>query len=547
MINILGTIDDVAFNIGKFEVKWYAVIILAAIIVSVLIGYFGFAKRLGMNDDIVITGVTLGVVFSILGARLYYVIFDHTDIDSFWDVFNLRTGGLAIHGAIVALAIFLPIYCYVKKMKLLTLLEIVIPLLMISQCIGRWGNFINQEAFGSLVLFSGDEPLTASQLAEQREFLSRILVPDFIIDNMYITASNASGFTVAGYYHPTFLYESVFNFIGFGLYMFLRRFVRQIKVGDGVCFYLVWYGALRFFIESLRTDPLMIGNTGIKMAQLISILFIVVGLLLFILRRVFKFHMISCYDALYKEGATMMKVSPEEAEEDEEEVEEIEKETKETKVVIFDCDGTILDTYELIENVVIKTFEEILPDYDMTVDEAHTFFGPFVDETFTKYFDNEEDVKHAVEVYAKYCDELTPKYVKAYPGIKEMLKQLKEQGYKIAMVSNKITQAIDMGLEICEISEYFDFIVGAEKLQAVKPDPDGIFQVMEHFDVDYTVLVGDTFIDLETADNADVHFIGVTWCMITEEHFEGAGADYVVNHPSEIVKIVNELNEEGVL
>lgn len=545
MFNHLGKIDKIAFSIGEFSVAWYAVIILCAIILSVLIGYFGFAKRLGMNEDILLTGVTLGVVLSIIGTRLYYVLFNHENIDSFWDVFNLRQGGLAIHGAIITLIIFVPIYCVVKKMKILTLLEIVIPLLLISQCIGRWGNFINQEAFGTLVPFSGEigeGGLTLSQLTEQREFLSRILVPDFIIDQMYIESSSASGFICAGYYHPTFLYESVFNFLGFGIYMFLRRFVKQIKVGDGLCFYLVWYGALRFFIESLRTDPLMIGSSGIRIAQLISILFIVAGVALFILRRIFKFHMISCYDALYKEGATLMKETKLEEEEEEDT-----RVAKENKVIIFDCDGTILDTYELIENVVIKTFKELRPEYEMTADEAHTFFGPFVDETFTKYFDSKEEVAHAVKVYAKYCDELTPQYVKAYPGIKEMLIKLKENNYKIAMVSNKITDAINMGLDICGISEYFDLIIGAEKLEFVKPHPNGIHQILEHYDVDYSVLVGDTFIDMETADNADINFIGVTWCVIKEEDFKSVGATYIANTPDDVIKIVEKLNKEGNL
>lgn len=542
MFNILGKIDKIAFSIGKFEVAWYAVIILSAIILSVLIGYYGFAKRLGMNDDILITGVTLAVVLCILGTRLYYVIFNSEGINSFWDIFNLRKGGLAIHGGIITLIIFLPIYCKVKKMKILTLIEIVIPLLMISQCIGRWGNFINQEAFGSLVPFSGElenNTLTAAQLLEQREYLSRLLIPDFIIDNMYIDTISSVAPTI-GYYHPTFLYESVFNFIGFGLYMFLRRFVKQIKVGDGLCFYLVWYGALRFFIESLRTDALLFFNTGLKTAQLISILFIIVGVTLFILRRVFKFHMISCYDALYKEGATMMLEVPTEEEVDD-------REQKENKVVIFDCDGTILDTYKLIEQVVIKTFAEIQPEYDMTEEEAHTFFGPFLDETFANYYDTKEEIEHAVDVYRKYCDELTPEYVKAYDGIKEMLQELKDKNYKIAMVSNKITQAINMGLDLCGISDYFDLIVGADKLAYSKPHPDGIQQVMKHFDVDYSVLVGDTFIDMETADNAGITFIGVTWCVIKEDDFKSVGADYVVNKPDEIVKILDKLVEEGNL
>ena len=115
------------------------------------------------------------------------------------------------------------------------------------------------------------------------------------------------------------------------------------------------------------------------------------------------------------------------------------------------------------------------------------------------------------------------------------------------MVSNKITQAINMGLDLCGITDYFDLIVGADKLAYSKPHPDGIQQVMKHFDVDYSVLVGDTFIDMETADNAGITFIGVTWCVIKEDDFKSVGADYVVNKPDEIVKILDKLVEEGNL
>lgn len=213
------------------------------------------------------------------------------------------------------------------------------------------------------------------------------------------------------------------------------------------------------------------------------------------------------------------------------------------KNVIFDCDGTILDTFKLIEQVVIETFKIIEPSYHMTEEEAHTFFGPFLNDTFKKYFNNQEAVDNAVEVYRKLCEELTPKYVRAYDGIKEMLIVLKQKGYKIAMVSNKVTKAIIQGLDLCNITNYFDYIVGAEKLKQAKPNPDGIYQVLDYFNAPDTTLVGDTLIDMNTAINAKVTFIGVTWCQVSEEKFKSHGAKFVVNNPLDIVTILEKKYE----
>lgn len=211
------------------------------------------------------------------------------------------------------------------------------------------------------------------------------------------------------------------------------------------------------------------------------------------------------------------------------------------KVIIFDCDGTLVDTFKLIEQVVIKTFEEILPDYYMSEEEAHTFFGPFLNDSFKKYFTNHDDIENAIETYRKYCDELLPKYIKTYDGIDELLKKIKQLGYYVAVVSNKISRVIYDGFDICNVSEYFDLVVGAEMLKAAKPDPDGIYQVMNHYQVNNTVLVGDTFIDMDTAKNANINFIGVTWCQVSKEEFISRGAKYAVNHPLEILDILNQI------
>ncbi len=309
----------IAFSIGNIDIMWYAIIILSGAIIGTLYGYYRFAKRLGLDSDTVITGLTLGLIFGIIGARLYYVIFTASSreivYDSFWEVINPRDGGLAIHGAIIATAIYLPIFCKVKKIKLLYLLEIAMPLILFAQVVGRWGNFMNQEAFGGLVQVEGlkslgditrNTILSEEILLSQREALSKLLIPNFVIDRMYISSSSASGFLCAGYYYPTFYFESILNLIGIVIYMISRKYFKKILVGDGISFYLIWYGIVRFFIETMRTDPLVIGNTGIKVAELTSIIYIILGILWIIIRRIKKYQMISCYDALYKEGSSMM-------------------------------------------------------------------------------------------------------------------------------------------------------------------------------------------------------------------------------------------------
>lgn len=303
--------NKIAFSLGNFDVAWYAIIIMCGAIIGTLIGYFGFAKKLGMDSDTLITGLTIGVVVGIIGARLYYVLFNfrNMEIKNFWDVISPRGGGLAIHGAVLAEFIFLPIFCKVKKVDLVILLEIAMPLILLAQAVGRWGNFMNQEAFGGLVPFTGEVTngiLSDAQLQEQRTYLANHLVPEFVINRMYIAYSGAPGFTLAGYYQPTFLYESFFNLMGLVLYMALRKRVKKLYIGDGLSFYLIWYGIVRFFIELMRTDPLTIGNTGIRIAVVTSVVYVIVGLAIAIVRRVLKYRLVSCQDVFYSDGYSMI-------------------------------------------------------------------------------------------------------------------------------------------------------------------------------------------------------------------------------------------------
>ena len=310
-----------AFNLfGTISVAWYAIMILCAIVLSVVIGYFGFAKRLGVTSDHLFEGVILGVVAGIVGARAWYVIADiiqygaesnyiqETFFASIKSILNISNGGLAISGGVLLAGISLFFYCRYRHIKVLYLLEIVLPLILLSQVLGRWGNFFNFEAHGGLINVPGlEEALATSKhlddgiLQAQRDFLW--FFPDFMVDRMYIYDEVSRCW---GYCHPCFFYEGLLNFIGFTTYMLVRRFVKKgIYVGDGISFYLVWYGLVRFFVEQIRTDAQMLGNTGIRLVVVYSSIMIIAGIAWFIIRRVKKISMITVYDALYGFDSTL--------------------------------------------------------------------------------------------------------------------------------------------------------------------------------------------------------------------------------------------------
>ena len=302
-------LDPYFLKIGNIEIRWYAVCILSGAVGVALWAYYTIFRHIRFDSDNLITGLVFGLFSGIAGARIYYLIFDHEGLPSnAWDAFLEIIGlggnglsGLAIHGGIYATIIFLFIFCKVKKIKLLALIEIVLPCFMLAQVVGRWGNFMNQEAFGPLVNGYTSGPLTDLELLAQRETLRHLLVPNFVIDNMYITPDYSLDIPrITGYYYPTFYFESILNLIGAVGYIILRKKSNKIYLGDGVAFYLTWYGIVRFIIESMRTDPLMIGN--IRVALLTSAIFFIVGILIFILRRVFKYKCDSAKELLYEGG-----------------------------------------------------------------------------------------------------------------------------------------------------------------------------------------------------------------------------------------------------
>ena len=236
-------IDPVAFNLFGRDVMWYGVILTTGIIMGVLYAW-QMAKKAGINEDTFFNLVLFLIPISIISARLYYVIFDPTpNYENFIDVIAIWRGGIGIYGAVIGGAVTAIIFAKITKLKLPVLLDCLAPAVMIGQIIGRWGNFVNAEAHGSETLLPWRMGI-APDLAEYSE-----------------------AFT--SYYHPTFLYESLWNLIGFLLIHFLLRKKKTFE-GELALFYLAWYGLGRGFIELLRTDSLEI--FGLKVSALVGFL-----------------------------------------------------------------------------------------------------------------------------------------------------------------------------------------------------------------------------------------------------------------------------------
>lgn len=244
-------IDPVAFSVGQYEVRWYGIILATAFSIGAYLAY-NRANRQRVNPDHILNLIILIIPAAIIGARLYYVIFSWQDYaGNPLEVFAVWHGGLAIHGGLIG-GVLVGLW-YVRKHNLnpWDIADIISPSLILGQAIGRWGNFINQEAYGGPV---------------SEKYIS--IFPDFISQQMYINNQ---------YYHPAFLYESLWNFAVFIIltyYWSIRK-----KPGEIAALYLVLYSTGRFFIEGLRTDSLMLDT--IKVAQLFSILLIICGLYIF--------------------------------------------------------------------------------------------------------------------------------------------------------------------------------------------------------------------------------------------------------------------------
>ncbi len=235
-------IDRVAFSIFGIDIYWYAILIITGVLIGAKFAQKEFVKR-GFGEDFVYDMLFVILPIAIIGARTWYVIFE-------WDMYknnpiqilNFRAGGLAIHGGILFAIIGLYFYAKKKEIPLIDLLDILAPSLAFGQAIGRWGNFVNGEAHG-----------TPTNLPWA-----------IIVDGVKV--------------HPTFLYESIGDFL---IFLFLINYRKKNpKKGIQTSIYFIAYGILRFFVEGLRTDSLMVGP--IRMAQLTSVIYLILGIYLFV-------------------------------------------------------------------------------------------------------------------------------------------------------------------------------------------------------------------------------------------------------------------------
>lgn len=244
--------NRVLVSVCSINIYWYSVLIVMSIVIGMFFSLKEASKN-GLSKEFLYDLIFYLIPVSVVGARLYYVIFNFSLFeDDLLSVFRIWEGGIAIYGAIIAAFIFIVFYCKKKKKNILLTVDTLVPYLILGQSIGRWGNFINKEAHGAVTTL---------------EYLKSIHIPNFIIEGMYINGE---------YYIPTFLYESLWCLLGFVLLLIIRRKDKYKNKGILLFTYFIWYGIGRFFIEGLRTDSLYIGI--FRVSQLVSIMLIIVGI-----------------------------------------------------------------------------------------------------------------------------------------------------------------------------------------------------------------------------------------------------------------------------
>ena len=246
------TINRVALSIGGFNIYWYGVIIAVGMLLALLYA-FRNAPDFGIDSDRLVDVVAIGTVMAIVCARIYYVAMAPFQYHSLWEMVDIRLGGIAIYGAVIGAFVFGGLAAKWRKVPLLPLFDLVALGFLIGQGIGRWGNFVNQEAFGT------NTTLPWGMYSEgTKAYLQSVQV------------TLPAGVTVdpSMPVHPTFLYESIWCLVGFvalALYVKHRKFHGQLFL-----LYAIWYGLGRGWIEGLRTDSLLIGGTGLRASQLVA-------------------------------------------------------------------------------------------------------------------------------------------------------------------------------------------------------------------------------------------------------------------------------------
>ena len=250
-------ISNVAFQVGNYSVYWYGLIIATGLLLALLYAW-RTAPRYNVNTSKLFNCVMVGIITGIIGARLYYVIFAWDEYaDDPASIFAIHEGGLAIYGGIIGALLGGLTIAKIQKMKFLPILDITMISFLIGQGIGRWGNFMNQEAFGA-----------------QTDLPWRMISENTVIDGQVVAV------------HPCFLYESLWCLLGFVLLHFYGKY-RQRYAGQVFYMYLLWYGFERTVVEGLRTDslylPFRVFGTEVRVSQALSAVLMVIGAVMLII------------------------------------------------------------------------------------------------------------------------------------------------------------------------------------------------------------------------------------------------------------------------
>ena len=302
------SIDRVAFSLFGKGVYWYGVIIMCGILVAVLYAWYR-SRQEGISSNDLMDLALATVVTGIVGARAYYVLTSPDRFESIVDAFAIWNGGLAIYGGIIGGALAIVVTCCIKKINTFRVLDMVAPGVMIAQAIGRWGNFCNGEAFGYEVT--------------EGSFLYTF--------RMGLVSSYTHTGDVMHYYHPTFLYESLWNVAGFVLITLLyrkKKFQGQIALS-----YLIWYGFGRMFIEGLRTDSLYVGP--FRISQVVGFLCFSLGAIAWIIGYILqrKGKLPAAFAVTWVTGEEMQTEPEMIREVSQEDVQEVQNENNETNQV----------------------------------------------------------------------------------------------------------------------------------------------------------------------------------------------------------------------
>lgn len=256
---MIAALNPLALQWGPLTVHWYGVIIAAGVLVALTLS-IREGKRLGIPEEAFYDYLLIALPVAIVCARIYYVAFQWPyyaahpeEIIAIWD------GGIAIYGALIGGVVTMVLFCRSRQISLASLLDVVAPAVILAQGIGRWGNFMNQEAFGSVT--------TRAALVAQH-------LPTWLINQMLI----------GGHYRvPTFLYESLGDLAGFGFLMLIRHRPHLLKRGEVFLAYLIWYTAVRLVVEGMRTDSLMLGN--LRVSQWLSGVLLIGAVVAWVWRR----------------------------------------------------------------------------------------------------------------------------------------------------------------------------------------------------------------------------------------------------------------------